>query len=117
MDRIRTGTARQLLEEATLIGDATRAILTQRGHDPSTVAQIGDMMMHAVDQQLRRFNGAVPAPAKPLDQGGQYKFVAPVDNSPPAGIGNVVIPADPKEEIKHEPEPERNDTGAVRWML
>jgi hypothetical protein len=108
------------LEEATLIGDAARSILTEHGHDPSVVAQIGDMVMHATEQAIRRLRGAAPPAAMPLDQGGKYKFVGPVDDSPPADVDNVglnVEPKDPAVEVKHEPEPERNNDGSVRWLF
>ena len=120
MDRLRAGTARELLAEATLIGDAARRILTDHGHDASTVAQVGDMVMHATDRALHQFRGSVPPPAQPLDKGGQYKFVGPVDNSPPADVDNVTRIAEPKDpaaEVKDEPEPERNGDGSVRWLL
>jgi len=120
VERNRAGATRQLLEEATLIGDAARTILTEHGHDPSVVAQLGDMVMHAVDRAVRLLRGAAPVASRPLDAGGQYKFVGPVDNSPPADVDNVgltVEPKDPAVEVKHEPEPERNNDGTVRWLF
>lgn len=124
LERNRSRANGQLLAEATLIGEQARATLREHGYGFDVENQIGDMVAGAVDRALKLLRGAMPAPARSFEAGGTYKFVGPVDNSPPAESNNVAVgagPADPAADVdkepKHEPEPERSGPGEVRWML
>ena len=124
MERSRSRAGGQLLAEATLIGEKAREVLREHGFGFDVENQVGDMVAGAVDRALKLLRGAMPAPARSFEAGGQYKFVGPVDESPPAIEQNVAMgakPADPANDVdkepKHEPEPERSSPGEVRWML
>lgn len=124
VERSRSRASGQLLAEATLIGEKTREILRERGYGFDVENQIGDMVAGAVDRALKLLRGAMPAPARSFETGGQYKFTGPVDASPPAIANNVAFAAeaadpaaDVDKEPKNDPEPERSNAGEVRWML
>lgn len=96
-------------------------VLTQHGHGFDTVNQVADVAAFSVERALKLLRGAMPSPSLPLAEGGQYKFIGPVDDSPPASSGDIefrAAPKDPAEEgERDEPEPERDDDGSVRWLL
>lgn len=55
------------------------------GLDESIVAQVGDMVEGSVDMALKRLRSPAPSGVvRTLADGARYKFMGPVDASPPA---------------------------------
>lgn len=114
----RSGQRSQLLAESTLIGNAAKQVLTDHSWDAQTVSQISDMVTLAVERALQRFRKPVPARADTFEAGGKYRFLGPVDASPPAHDGFTPKDDEPAEEaILDEPQPERNGDDEVPWLL
>lgn len=118
----RRSEARQLLEEARLIGEHARAVLVDAGRGDDVAHQVSEMVAQAVHRALQQLNGGIPSRQASFDNGGRYKFSGRVDDSPPAQTAAAPRRppdmAEPPEivDVKADEKPrDRND--AVPWVL